>query len=43
MFGKAESIEPSAFSKTCAIRTPYLMVEHKIRSDILLTMGLDHP
>ena len=36
MFGKAETIEPSAFSNTRVIRTPYLMVEYKIRADILL-------
>ena len=36
MFGKAETIEPSAFSNTRVIRTPYAMVEYKIRADILL-------
>ena len=36
MFGKVETIETSAFSNTHAIRTPYSMVEHKIRADILL-------
>ena len=36
MFGKAETIEPSAFSNTRVIRTPYSMVEYKIRADILL-------
>ena len=36
MFGKAETIEPSAFSNTRVIRTLYAMVEYKIRADILL-------
>ena len=35
MFGKAETIEPSAFSNTRVIRTPYAMVEYKIRADII--------
>ena len=34
MFGKAETIEPSAFSNTRVIRTPYSMVEYKIRAGI---------
>ena len=36
MFGKVETIEPSAFSKICVIRSLYLMVKHKIQANILL-------